>query len=248
MTDVGAPSHEPERRTRRKVGRPARLDREMIARAAYEIGLNQVTMKAIAEHLGVSVPGLYHHVNGRDDLMRLAAEYSTSQIPFPVDHDQHWTAWLLEWARYAYDAFRAQPQLLNQFLHGSISVDRMVTHVDAVVGLLTRQGFSPSEARDAYALVSECAIGAAVNELREVEAARSGHPVVAEYHRVLAERAPHELPNLRRLAAAAVESPTLEDQIVTVLVGIAVRRDEPWHAILELVEDDGGGTIVPLHP
>ena len=118
----------------------------MIARAAYEIGLDRVTMKAVADRLGVSVPGLYHHVEGRDDLMRLGAEYSAAQIQVPVDHGQHWTAWLLEWARYSHDAFVAQPALLGQFLNGSLGVERMVTHVDAAIGVLTRQGFSVTEA------------------------------------------------------------------------------------------------------
>ncbi|HEX5097651.1 MAG TPA: helix-turn-helix domain-containing protein, partial [Acidimicrobiia bacterium] len=101
---------------RRKVGRPARLDRDMIAKAAHEVGLDRVTMKAVADRLGVSVPGLYHHIEGRDDLMRLAAEYSASRIPLPVDRGQHWAAWLLEWAQYSHDAFVAQPELLGQFL------------------------------------------------------------------------------------------------------------------------------------
>ena len=144
----------------------------MIAKAAHDIGLDRVTMKAVADELGVSVPGLYHHVEGRDDLMRLAAEYSAAQIQLPVDHGQHWSAWLLEWARYSHDAFVAQPALLGQFLTGSLGIDRMVTHVDAVLGVLTRQGFTALEALDAYALVSQSAVGAAVAEIREAEATR----------------------------------------------------------------------------
>ncbi len=230
---------------RRKVGRPARLDREMIAKAAYEVGLDRITMKAVADRLGVSVPGLYHHLDGRDDLLRLAAEYSAAQIAVPVDRGQGWAEWLLEWSRYAYDAFVAQPQLVDQFRQGTISVDRMVVHVDAVIGLLARQGFTLVEARDAYGLVSECAVGAAINRLRDAESARGGHDLVAEYHRVLADRAADELPNLRRLAADPAPAPTLDDQIVTVLIGIAVRRGEPWQPISSLA---AGADVIPLHP
>ena len=221
-------------RERRKVGRPARLDREMIAKAAHEVGLDRVTMKAVADQLGVSVPGLYHHVDGRDDLMRLAAEYSASQIPVPVDHGQHWTAWLLEWARYSHDAFVSQPELLSQFVHGSIGVERMVKHVDAVVGLLMRHGFTPAEALDAYVVVSSCAVGAAVSEIREAEAARAGRPIIAEYHRALAQHAPDELPHLRALVSMPPERPrSFADRIRTVLVGIAVARGEPASVVAE---------------
>jgi AcrR family transcriptional regulator len=234
---------------RPKTGRPAKLDRAMIARAAHEIGLDRVTMKAVAGRLGVSVPGLYHYVDGREDLMRLGAEYSASQIQVPKDHGQHWTAWLLDWARYSYDAFVAQPALLLQFLNGSLGVDRMVEHVDAVVGVLTRQGFTPVDAVEAYEVVSDCALGAAVGRIREEAAARAGRPVTAEYHRVLAMQPPDAYPHLRKLLAAD-ERPALEltARIETVLMGIAARRNEPWEGIRQRRATGGEPPGVLMHP
>jgi AcrR family transcriptional regulator len=238
---------------RPKIGRPAKLDRALIARAAYEVGLDRVTMRAVAERLGVSVPGLYHHVDGRDDLMRLGAEYSAAQIQVPVDHGQHWTEWLLEWARYSHDAFVAQPALLGQFLNGSLGVDRMLMHVDAMVGVLSRQGFSPEDALDAYALVTEVALGAAVSEIRAAESARAGRPLIAEYHRVLATEPPDALPHLRALVDRMRILPQdLTDRIVTVLVGIAARRGEPWQEILDLTTrpepQEPSRPVAMLHP
>jgi AcrR family transcriptional regulator len=220
----------------RRVGRPAQLDRDMIARAGAEIGLERVTMKAIADHLGVSVPGLYHHVRGRDELVRLAAEYAASQIEVPRDRGQHWTAWLLEWAQHARTSFTAQPELLGQFVQGVIGIDRMIGHVDAVVGLLTRQGFSPADALDAFRLVGATALGAAVGDLRQAEA-HGGKAEVATYHRVLSERDPEDLPNLRALLSSPYVPQSFEEKICTVLIGIAVRRGEPWKRIPELAQD-----------
>jgi AcrR family transcriptional regulator len=222
---------------RPKVGRLARLNRAMIARAAYEVGLDQVTMKGVADRLGVSVPGLYHHVEGRDDLMRLAAEYSAAQLELPVDRGQHWTEWLLECGRYSHDAFVAQPALLAQFVNGSLGIERMVHHMDTVIGVLIRHGFSPAEAVDAHETVTECALGAAVTEIRTVEAARAGRPIIAEYHRVLAVQPPDALPNLRKLVSAHSPRSGFTERVLTVLVGIAVRRGEPWQPILELRDD-----------
>jgi AcrR family transcriptional regulator len=235
---------------RRKVGRPARLDRAMIAQAAFEVGLDNITMKAVAERLGVSVPGLYHHVQGREDLMRLAAEYSASQIALPVDRGQHWAEWLLEWAQYMHGAFVAQPELLNQFLHRAIGVERMVQHVDGMLALLLRHGFEPNEAMDAYVLVSQSAVGAAVHDLREAEGAAAGRPDVVEYHRAIAMAPPDALPSLRSLANTprTAPRPTFEDRIVTVLVGIAVRRGEPWQPIMRLARSEADdATLSALH-
>jgi AcrR family transcriptional regulator len=226
----------PNALARRKVGRPARLDREMIARAASEIGLDHVTMKAVAEHLGVSVPGLYHHVEGRDDLMRLATEYSAQQITLPGDRGQHWTEWLLEWSRHAFEAFVAQPEMLNQVQRGVFTIDRMVVVVDAVVAKLTGQGFTEVEALEAYNLISRVAVGAAVHAIRQKDL---GNDRQSEYHRALAGRPEGELPHLRRLVAAIDEEnrpPSLEDEVATALVGIAARRGEPWEPILVLAE------------
>src|SRR5262245_13502271 len=106
-----------------KVGRPARISRRAIAEAANEIGLSQLTLRAVAERLGVSVASLYHHVDGKDDLLRLAAEYTAARTPIPQAHGQHWAVWLLEWAFYNRDAFAAEPALLEQYLDGAISAE-----------------------------------------------------------------------------------------------------------------------------
>ena len=232
MTGTAKGTPRARHETRGKTGRPAKLDREMIAHAAYEIGLDRVTMKAVADQLGVSVPGLYHHVEGRDDLMQLAAQYSASRIHLPEDRNQSWPEWLLEWSRVSYLAFLSQPELLIQSMRGSFTVDRMVIHVDAVVGFLIDHGFSPVEARDAYTIVSRCAIGAAISEIRQNE---TGRGLLADYHRVLSSRTPEELPNLRKVVSEMHDDgPTLEQQICTVLIGIAACRGEPWKPILEL--------------
>ena len=179
---------------RRKVGRPPRIDRAMIGRAAHEVGMADLTVKRVADHLGVSVAGLYHHVEGRDDLLRLAAEYSATRLPAPADRGQHWALWLLEWANHNRDAFVSEPGLLGQYLDGAISTEAIADNVDAILGVLVRQGFSIHEARAAYDLVSVCAVGSAVAEIREKSAADAGRPLAADHLRVLARARPRRPP------------------------------------------------------
>jgi len=131
---------------RRRVGRPPKLDRQMIAEAAHDIGLTGLTMKAVADRLGVSVPGLYHHIDGKEDLLRLTAEYSAARIELPKDRGQHWAVWLYEWAHYNRDAFMAQPELLKQFIEGAIGADRTAATYEVVLSTLVREGFSIREA------------------------------------------------------------------------------------------------------
>ncbi len=221
-----------------KVGRPPRISRQAIAEAANAVGLSDLTLRAVADHLGVSVASLYHHVDSKDDLLRLAAEYSAARTPLPQDHGQHWSIWLLEWAFYNRDAFAAEPALLNQYLDGAISPEVIAENTDAILAPLMAQGFGPTDAQAAYLLVANCALGSAVNAIREQRAAAAGDPTVDQYRRVLAQRPDDELPHLRALVAEAAHHPvdSFETRITTALMGIATRRGEDGTEVAARVE------------
>jgi AcrR family transcriptional regulator len=196
----------------------------MIAEAAHDLGLDGLTLRAVADHLGVSIAALYHHVSGKDDLMRLAAEFSASKVPLPEDWGQHWALWLYEWATYNRDAFLAQPQLLAQYLDGVISAESIAENVDTILGLLVRQGFSILEANAAYELVTWCALGTAVGTIRAREAMKAGRSVADAGKAVLARSDPDALPYFRSLfrEISGVGREPFHAHIATVLCGIAV--------------------------
>jgi AcrR family transcriptional regulator len=226
-------------------GRPPRIDRAAIAQAAGEIPLTDLSMRSVADRLGVSVPGLYHYVQGRDELLALAAEQSVRRLPLPVDRDQHWAAWLHEWAVYTRTAFVSDPGLLRQYTDGGIGVEVMAANIDAALALCIRQGFSPSEALYAYELVSECALGAAVSQIREDNAREEDRPFSREVRRILA-RGDLSLPHLGMIVGEAEFEPSarFHTQIVTVLTGIALQRGEPpaeVAALLDALRPDGPG-------
>ena len=237
MASAGRPgSAGPDPRPR--VGRPPRINREMIAEAAHELGLEGLTLRDVADHLGVSIAALYHHVSSKDDLMRVAAELSAAKVPLPENRGQHWAVWLYEWAAYNRDAFVAQPGLLAQFLEGAISAEAIAGNVDTVLGLLVRHGFSILDAHAAYEVVTSCALGTAVKAIRQREAARTGRTVLASQRQVLAQAGPDELPYLRQVldAGVAEDDAAFHERIATVLCGIAVRQGEDWPAIERLID------------
>lgn len=217
-------------------GRPPRIDRAAIARAAGEIPLEELTLRSVAERLDVSVPGLYHYVSGRDDLLRLAAEQSALRMTLPTDRGQHWAVWFYEWADYIYRAFLNDAELLKQYIDGAVGVDVMADHVDAAIGLCVRQGFSEQEALEAYDLVSECALGAAITDIRDRKARDDDRPMDVEMRRLVSRRG-GELPHLSRLltGSGSFRPPSFTDRIHTVLAGIAARRGDSWTQIAELI-------------
>jgi AcrR family transcriptional regulator len=243
MRRLEAPRRRAEKPGPRR-GRPPRIDRAAIARVAGEIPLTDLSLRTVADRLGVSVPGLYHYVQGRDDLFALAAEQSVRRLPLPVDRDQHWAVWLYEWAGYIRSAFVSDPGLLKEYVDGAIGVEVMADNVEVALALCVRQGFTAGEALNAYDLVSECALGAAVSQLREDQARAEGRPFHLELRRILA-RGDRPLPHLGMLASEGEFKPAsrFHAQITTVLIGMAVQRGEapgPVGALLTALEDEPG--------
>lgn len=213
----------------RSVGRPPRIDRDAIARAVVEIGFEDATMKRVAEHLGISVPGLYYYVRGRDDLLRLAAEYSLAHTPMPVDEGQHWARWLREWARYTRSSM-AEPELMELYRSGGVDTDRMVDVIGSTLDVLCRHGFEPDQALSAWDATSSVALGTAVADLRERALTEAGRPWFARLHAALARRDDEAQPTLRALVASAApvdRDTAFEDRLTAMLIGIAVRFDLP---------------------
>lgn len=58
----------------RRRGRQPRISRDRIVEAAYEIGIEQLTMAAVAERLGVTHQSLYGWVSDRDELIDLVSD------------------------------------------------------------------------------------------------------------------------------------------------------------------------------
>lgn len=234
-------SEDPASASKRKVGRPPRIDRTAIADAVLELGLEHSSMKSVAEHLGVSVPGLYHHIRNRKELLLLAAERSLSQLRPPRDRGQHWSEWLREWGRYSRQAFVDEPEIFAQYLRGAISVEVMVEVEDSVIRVLAAHGFAPHDALAAWSAVGRLAVGAAVDAIRWQAATDAGHSQLAELRRVLGERPPGDLPGIR--AALDTSASGLEDQfeqdMTTLLAGIAVRRGEPVEPIVARTSSTG---------
>jgi AcrR family transcriptional regulator len=222
----------------RRLGRPPLVDRESIARAAQAVGLEDLTMRAVAEQLGVSATSLYYHVRDRDDLVRLVAEHSAARISFPEDRGQHWVQWLAEWAEQAHQAFVADPGLLEQFMNGSLGLEPMLSHLDAALGFLHQQGFSPSDALAAYSLVSSYVLGAAVADVRAARSVREGGALDDQFRALVHEGRGGPFRHLVELGPE-LQSPAFHDQIRTLLTGIASRRvDAPGS-----IADQFGGEL-----
>jgi len=85
--------------TRRQRRQP--LDRPRIVAAALavmdEVGVDGLTMRSVADHLGVTAAGLYRHVRAKDELLVMLADEISGQVP-TVASGTPWQAALTEMA------------------------------------------------------------------------------------------------------------------------------------------------------
>lgn len=91
-------------------GRPARLSRELIVAAALEFDLRTLTMRELAQRLGVTHGALYRWVTDREALLHLVSDVIVARI-LPVEDPtaDTWQPWLERLAWSMHDEFLAVP-------------------------------------------------------------------------------------------------------------------------------------------
>jgi AcrR family transcriptional regulator len=212
-----------------KVGRPARITTAEIAEAALAIGLDRATVRNVAERLGMSVPGLYHHVRSREELLAMAAAHSLGELSLPSDRGQPWERWLVDYARFVYDALVEHPEIIGQILTGTVNTLREAQHLERVFEVLGVHGFSVAEAFDAYTAVTSAVIGAAASSIGRRAAIHAGHPPLDDLRRATRALGADTVPlvdALVRNAPRQIRQGDPFDVVRRVVAAIAAERAE----------------------
>ncbi|MUL84724.1 MULTISPECIES: TetR/AcrR family transcriptional regulator C-terminal domain-containing protein [unclassified Mycolicibacterium] len=211
-------------------GRPPRIDQSAIVAAVREIGSDNVTMRRVAEHLGISLPGLYHHVKNQNDLLRLAAESALVMSPPPRYTGEHWATWMRSYASYIRTVLASEPALVERFVTGGVRDDMEMECNGDAVEALAEHGLSPDDAMAVWAAVSAMAIGSVTEAHREHLHAESGQPWLARIFKLTAKRSASDYPTLRAIAQSGYDpfsEDTFQHRMTMLLTGIAVQYGLP---------------------
>ncbi|MEI9984228.1 MAG: helix-turn-helix domain-containing protein [Aliidongia sp.] len=190
---------------KRPVGRPARIDLRAIVDVALQIGLDRVTMKAVAERLDVGIATLYQHVRSRDDLIRMGALRLSLTRRTPEDSNQHWAELATQYASSLYEMLVAEPQLIAELMKGGYGPDTEIDFLEQFLVAMQSRGFSPRDGVRLYRGLSILAMGAAVAEAHFQAIRRAGTNLSTAVRRALAEREETELPLLRSVLDAYID-------------------------------------------
>lgn len=144
------------------------LDRERIVDAAVAVaddaGLAGVSMRTVGRRLGVEAMSLYHHLEGKDDLLDAMADWVFAAIELP-ELDTPWRRAMHERASSLRRVLAAHPWALGLLESRRTPGPALLTHHDAVIGSMRRDGFSVALAAHAFSLLDAYVYGFVLTEV-----------------------------------------------------------------------------------
>jgi AcrR family transcriptional regulator len=157
----------PRRTTNSPTEKRVPLSRERVLSGALAVadaqGADSLTMRLLAEHLGVKPMALYHHVANKSEIIDGIVDLVFSEIELPSISGQ-WRPEMARRARSARQVLRRHPwsiALLQSRTHPGPATLR---HHNAVIGSLRAAGFSVAMTAHAYALLDSYTYGFALSE------------------------------------------------------------------------------------
>lgn len=216
------------RKTAARVGRPPRVSVPAIIQAALEIGLEQASLKQIAEKLNVAPATLYRHVRNRSELLRLAAFELTLARRLPSGNAEHWSELCSRYAETLFESFIAEPQLMSELLKGRLGPEAEVDLLDQFLASLSQHGFSAEQGVRLFHSIGTLMLGAAAGAIGLQASRESGQSWSKAMHETLARRDADELPYVRQVFPQAIDRQPHDwlPALRALLAGVASLRGE----------------------
>ena len=173
------------------------LSRDRALQVAVELadagGIEALTMRKLAEALGVEAMSLYHHVADKADILNGMIDLVFAEIELPTHTD--WKTAMRKRAHSARAALNRHRWAVGLMESRSAPGLATLAHHDAVLGCLLESGFSMSLTAHAYSLIDSYIYGFALQELQlpfDTQDSKATQAVAAEIFKKLPEGAfPH---------------------------------------------------------
>ena len=143
------------------------LTRERVLRAAVGVadsgGLAALTIRTLAQELGVQPMSVYHHVANKDEILDGAVDLVFGEIELP-GCEGDWRAEMTTRAASARRVLRRHPWAIALMESRTTPGPASLRHHDAVLGSLRAGGFPVRLAGHAYAVLDSYVYGFALQE------------------------------------------------------------------------------------
>lgn len=223
---VGLPEVSPRRRR-------ASLDREKIVTAAIRIidieGADALSMRRLGGELGSGATSVYRHVRDKEELIGLAFDAITGEIPLP-DPGTPWEDALVASAHGVRELFQRHRGFVLVIGRRSALGPRTLELLERLLGILRAAGFPDQDAYHAISAIANYATGFTVLEI--VPGLRGAGGVgVPEYRELvtasLRRLSPDAYPNAAAVAPKMVgkDNEDFEYGISAIVAGIRSLRE-----------------------
>lgn len=129
------------------------LSRERVLGAAIDLadagGIDALTMRGLAQELGVEAMSLYHHVAGKDDILEGIADLVVSEIELPAPGAE-WKGSLRATAISAHEVFLRHRWGASLVLSARGGSEARMRYMDAILGTFREAGLSAEMTDHAY--------------------------------------------------------------------------------------------------
>jgi AcrR family transcriptional regulator len=143
------------------------LTRRRVLDAAVRLadagGVGSLSMRKLAQDLGVEAMSLYHHVANKDDILDGLVDAVFAEIELPLD-DPDWRSAMRRRAVSARAALRRHSWATGLLESRANPGPATLRHHDAVLGILRAAGFSVELAAHAFSLLDSYVYGFALQE------------------------------------------------------------------------------------
>jgi AcrR family transcriptional regulator len=171
------------------------LSRERVLTAAIaladESGIESLSMRKLAERLGVEAMSLYNHIANKNDLLEGIVEAAAGEIVTPAD-DVDWKKAIHEVAISAHETLLRHPWASGLWMGTTPGPARM-RYGDSLLGAFRGAGFSKDLTYHAYHIVESYVLGFTTQVLnfRSVDESQFEDVVAAFIRGDYAEEFPH---------------------------------------------------------
>ncbi len=184
------------RRTDTKAAPRVALSRQRALHVAVALadagGIGSLTMRKLAQELGVEAMSLYHHVANKDDILAGMVDIVFSEIDLPPTSTD-WETAMRRRAHSARAALSRHPWAIGLMESRPAPGPATLRHHDAVIGCLRHAGFSIEMTAHAYSVLDSYIYGFAHQEsnLPFDTAEETKEVADAILHQLLAGEYPH---------------------------------------------------------
>lgn len=149
-------------KARDSTARRAPLSRERVLEAAIRLadgrGIEALTMRRLAQELGVEAMSVYHHVANKDDILDGIVQRVLEECELPAPGDE-WKAAIRRTAISTHEVLVRHPWAANLVLGGAGTGAARLRYMDGILGALRRAGFSAEMTDHAYHAIDSHIMG-----------------------------------------------------------------------------------------